>query len=167
VDQARSKAAKGLVGPRPNEAGVAVTSLKTPAEIFVHFDSDRSGLMVRAPAQLRSAAARPSLFTRSFPACTPRYAMAAVQSPDEFEEVVKYMGLHLSKQRIAVLIARADKDGDGSLNADEFEKAYKALNSSVGVSTLAIVASLCGLLGFVGFAFAFCRHRHFLRRLSV
>lgn len=174
VQQARAKAeaAGGAVQTKSTELAA---SLKTPQDIFVYFDTDRSGLMVRPRATARvGTRARRGAWGGSPRACarlaltSPRGAhpcsrSTRAQDVDEFEEVVKYMGLSMSKQRVTILFARADKTNDGMLNMDEFEGAHQLLKleltrvamSNIGVSTVAIVGALVGLLSVVGIVFVF------------
>mmetsp|Transcript_26505 Transcript_26505/g.77946 ORF Transcript_26505/g.77946 Transcript_26505/m.77946 type:complete len:199 (+) Transcript_26505:3-599(+) len=130
VDAARQKA--NQAGAHAGKAAVAATemaSLKTPQEIFIYFDADRSGVM----------------------------------ELEEFEEVIKNMGLNMSRQRAMQIFAKADKDSNGVINMDEFEKAYEYLRAELtmqamlelGLSTMAIVGALVGLMGFVGLIFVF------------
>lgn len=90
-------------------------------------------------------------------------AVATEQELFEFEEVIKNMGINISRQRAMQFFAKADADSDGSINMDEFEKAYEYLQRELtyqtlrdlGLSSAAIVGALGGLLGFVALVFVF------------
>jgi hypothetical protein len=163
VDTARAKAnAVGAAAHSATTMQDGVVKLNTPQEIFVYFDADRSGVMVRGCAQrlMRALCDRPSR-ARSTPSCPPPPARS--QDLDEFEEVIKNMGINISRQRAMLFFAKADADSDGTINMDEFEKAYEYLQRELTFQTLrdlsltsmAIVGALSGLLGFVALVFVF------------
>eukprot|EP01006_Ploeotia_vitrea_P023712 TRINITY_DN56295_c0_g1_i1.p1 TRINITY_DN56295_c0_g1~~TRINITY_DN56295_c0_g1_i1.p1 ORF type:complete len:292 (-),score=66.40 TRINITY_DN56295_c0_g1_i1:171-980(-) len=58
---------------------------------------------------------------------------------DEFIELLRYMNLHVTKEKARKLFARADTDGDGAIAYNEFDAAVEIVEEQISGGVLAML----------------------------